>query len=228
MVVVLGALLLVVGAVAGYLAVRSPRGEPAVRIQQTADAALLSRTAPDLSGAAPEARNDAGVEVAPVARGDVGPPPKAGKKARPRVTLRPRVRPGHLSVSAPRPGAVFLGTKLLGALPLEQAQLRAGAHVVTVRSIKLGYSMTRQVKVKAGEHQRLQLTPRKGTIRILVHPWARVTLDGRLLGISPLDPVQVYEGPHRLVFENKGLKVTRRRTVMVEPGKVVLVREVLK
>jgi serine/threonine-protein kinase len=121
-----------------------------------------------------------------------------------------------------------MGAKLLGSLPLERAKLRSGTHLLTVRSPKLGYAMTHRVTVRAGEHQRLRLTPRKGTIRILVNPWARVTLDGRLLGITPLQPVQVYEGPHRLVFENKKLSVTQRRTVKVEPGKAVVVRLVLK
>jgi hypothetical protein len=64
----------------------------------------------------------------------------------------------------------------------------------------------------------------EGTLRILVDPWAKVTLDGKLLGITPLKPVKVSEGVHELVLENDELKVKQRRKVKVKAGQVSEVR----
>ena len=141
------------------------------------------------------------------------------------TTPRPTRKVGYLSVDAPGPGEVLLGRKPLGPLPLAKATVPAGRHRVTVRSAKRGYELSRDVFVGAGKHVSQTFTVGEGTIRILVHPWAKVTLDGRLLGITPLRPMKVAEGTHELVLENSDLKVKRRQTVVVKPGQKVLAGE---
>jgi eukaryotic-like serine/threonine-protein kinase len=64
----------------------------------------------------------------------------------------------------------------------------------------------------------------EGTLRILVDPWAKVTLDGKLLGITPLKPVKVSEGVHELLLENDELKVKQRRKVKVKAGQATEIR----
>ena len=127
---------------------------------------------------------------------------------------------GRLSVSALLPGTVHIDGKRVGSLPLKFHRLPVGQHRIQVRGTKHRYTMSQTVEVKAGGHQQLQLTPKKGTIRILVRPWAKVTLDGKALGTTPLPPVTVYEGPHSVVLENKDLQVTKRKRVQVKPGQV--------
>jgi hypothetical protein len=145
-------------------------------------------------------------------------PPDAALVAR--APARPARKVGYLSVEAPGPGEVYLGRKLLGPLPLAKTAVPAGRHRITVRSTGRGYQLSRDVVVGAGKYLPQSFTVGEGTIRVLVHPWAKVTLDGKLLGITPLKPIKVPEGVHELVFENSDLKLKRRQKVRVQPGQV--------
>jgi hypothetical protein len=135
-------------------------------------------------------------------------------------TPRPARKTGYLSVEAPGPGEVYLGRKLLGPLPLAKTAVPAGRHRITVRSAQRNYQLSRDVVIGAGKYVPQSFTVGEGTIRILVHPWARVTLDGKLLGITPLKPIKVPEGAHELIFENSDLNLKRRQRVQVKPGQV--------
>ena len=84
--------------------------------------------------------------------------------------------------------------------------------------------MQRRVQVKSGQTTSLQLIPRKGRIRVLVRPWAQVTLDGRDLGVTPLPPIEVYEGNHTLMLENASLKSRRQRSLTVQPGQELVIK----
>jgi serine/threonine protein kinase len=159
--------------------------------------------------------------------------PKPRVRPKPKVvTPKPRVRPklklGHLSIVAPGPGLVYDGRRWIGTLPLRRAQLKPGVHKLRILSTKRGYTMYRRVTVVAGTHQQLNLNPGKGTINLLVHPWAKVTLDGRSLGITPLDPIKVYEGLHTLVLTNNKLGKRERRRIVVKAGRVVRVKVIFK
>jgi len=106
--------------------------------------------------------------------------------------------------------------------------LPAGTHRLEVRSQKLAYSVSRQVTVQPGGQHKLRIAPAQGTITVLAHPWAKVTLDGRLRGITPLQPIKAYEGPHVLVIENSDLKVRRVKRVQLKPGQAAVIKVVLE
>ncbi len=146
-------------------------------------------------------------------------PPRPKPDMRVRKPPPPRPKTGQLSVSCTLSGEVLNGRKKLGKLPLRGATLRPGSHRILVRSRRLGYAIYRTVNIKAGGHQRLSIAPRKGTLILKVRPWAKVTLDGKSLGTTPLPPKKVYEGFHVLVLTNDNLKVKKRMRVKVEPGK---------
>jgi len=148
------------------------------------------------------------------------------KKRDARVAKRPPPRPktGLLSVTATVSGEVLLGRRRLGTLPLKEAPLKPGRHRLQVRSRRLGYSIYRTVTLKAGGHQRLHIAPRKGTISIKVRPWAKVTLDGKALGTTPIPSRKVYEGYHVLVLTNDNLNVKKRMRVKVDPGKETVLK----
>ena len=84
--------------------------------------------------------------------------------------------------------------------------------------------MIRRIIVKPGAQRTWRITPAKGTIKVLVHPWAKVFLDGKEVGITPLKPLSVYQGAHTLRLENSppGQKKTVR--VVVRPGKTKVVK----
>jgi serine/threonine protein kinase len=180
--------------------------------RQQPDAAAAQVSAPDAKRAEP----DPDAKTA-----EPAPDPQT---ADPRPGHRPPRPPGFLSVDAPTPGEVQIGRWRLGPLPLVKRRVPAGTHRLVVHSKKLGYRMQRAVTVRPGGEHQLQLTPAKGTIRVLVHPWAKVTLDGVLRGVTPLKPISVYEGPHVLVLENSDVKQKQRVRVKVTPDKESLVK----
>jgi len=211
--------LLLIGAAAALVAALWPTPPPsstregpprAVQHPVRVDARAEPRAAP---------RADMAISVAPDSR------PARPVKVRP---THPRPASGFVWVDAPTPGEVLVGGKRLGELPLIKKPLPAGTHRLEVRSQKLAYSVSRQVTVRRGGEHKLRIAPGQGTIAVFAHPWAKVTLDGRLRGITPLQPIKAYEGLHVLVLENADLKVRQVKRVQLKPGQAALIKVVLE
>jgi serine/threonine-protein kinase len=60
-------------------------------------------------------------------------------------------------------------------------------------------------------------TPAAGQLQIAVRPWAEVFLDGRLLGTTPLDRIQLAAGQHVLKLRHPAFE-SLERTVSVKSG----------
>ena len=63
-----------------------------------------------------------------------------------------------------------------------------------------------------------------GTLRVAVTPWAEVTVDGHVLGVTPLSPVDLGEGAHQVALKNGDLGVVAKRRVIVSPNKETLLK----
>ncbi|HEX2568305.1 MAG TPA: protein kinase [Polyangia bacterium] len=63
----------------------------------------------------------------------------------------------------------------------------------------------------------------QGTLRIQVEPWGQVWLDGRLLGLTPLKPIEAPPGAHVIVAKNPTLG-ERSTRVTLGPGEGRLVK----
>jgi serine/threonine-protein kinase len=138
---------------------------------------------------------------------------------------RPVTRPkGFLSVRAPAPAEVLINGRPVGGVPLSRAEVRPGSYTLQVRSATMGYAITRAIDLQPGGHLDVRLTPRKGTLRILVRPWATVVLDGKPLGTTPLAPASLYEGPHRLELTNDKLRARKVVQIQVRPGREEVVK----
>jgi hypothetical protein len=59
--------------------------------------------------------------------------------------------------------------------------------------------------------------PPYGVLRVTARPYARVELDGKDLGFTPLNLPKVREGEHRLVLHREGYSRVAT-TVVVKPG----------
>ena len=149
----------------------------------------------------------------------------AGPDATTPPVIRPKLAPrGFVSVNGASHGEVYHRGRRLGGLPLRRRALEPGRYTLTVRSRRLGYQLTRQVVVRAGAHASVEAAPRRGRLKVLVRPWARVYLDGKDVGLTPIPVRQVYEGPHKLRFHNSKLKRTERRSVVIRPDREVVVK----
>ena len=59
----------------------------------------------------------------------------------------------------------------------------------------------------------------KSSLDLRVTPYADVFVDGRLLGTTPLKPIELTPGVHKLLLVNEALDVRRAMQVTLEPGK---------
>ena len=54
-------------------------------------------------------------------------------------------------------------------------------------------------------------------LQIVVHPWAEVSVDGRLVGTTPMDRVPLPAGAHTLSLRHPAYEALVR-SVMIKPG----------
>lgn len=64
----------------------------------------------------------------------------------------------------------------------------------------------------------------RGTLRLLVNPWAEVRVDGEVLGPTPLPPIALSPGRHTVVLSNDSLSARRTLQVSIHPGDETVLR----
>jgi serine/threonine-protein kinase len=57
----------------------------------------------------------------------------------------------------------------------------------------------------------------KGTLIVIVRPWAEVTINGRSIGTTPMKPLTLPTGRHSVVLNHPSFKPVRRK-VTVDAG----------
>lgn len=62
-----------------------------------------------------------------------------------------------------------------------------------------------------------------GTLRIVVLPWADISIDGRAVGHTPLKPLSLGPGDHIVRIENPGYHVLQRK-VTIRPGQTTILQ----
>ncbi|MFZ5470793.1 MAG: serine/threonine protein kinase [Myxococcota bacterium] len=71
---------------------------------------------------------------------------------------------------------------------------------------------------------RVRKKPKPGRVTVRVNPWAEVFYEGKRLGITPMPAVEVPAGVATFTLRNKELKVTRKVSVRVPAGGVVVLK----
>jgi serine/threonine-protein kinase len=87
---------------------------------------------------------------------------------------------------------------------------------VTVKNSSYDYSV--QVKIRPGERRTERITVPRGTLALRIRPYADVFIDGRHVGLTPMPPVSLSPGRHRVRLVNNSLNRSILRTVTVRPG----------
>jgi serine/threonine-protein kinase len=103
-------------------------------------------------------------------------------------------------------------------------RLSPGHHRVVVSSPLYAYPRTLEVDLRPRESATRVIARGRGTLRVAVTPWAEVTIDGRVLGVTPLAPVDLGEGAHQVALKNGELGIVAKRHVTVTPGKETLLK----
>jgi hypothetical protein len=118
---------------------------------------------------------------------------------------------------------VAIDGRKVGATPV-RAELSPGAHTVVWRDERSGSSHTRVVRVSSGKRSVERWAPRHGTISFRILPYARVFVDDKLVGTTPMEPLSLIEGRHHVRLLNPENNRTDVRTVDVAPDADTAVR----
>ena len=161
----------------------------------------------------------AGVLVSRLLGGREGEPARSGPAASARAGT------GRV-VFFTEPGAtVFVnGDPVATAGPDGEAgplELAPGELVVRVTHEALGFERQRALAVEAGQNYQVEIRARHGWLRLAVAPWARVTIDGKEFGLTPLPKISLLEGAHRVVLENADIGRRHRATVRILAGEEI-------
>ena len=155
----------------------------------------------------------------------------------------PRVLPSVVEKSSsiavetePAGAHVTVDGKPAGTAPLTVGEVVAGVYVV--EASLAGYSSVKRSVTVSGEGDRLMVVltlPQKrekiaeapkGKLTLSTDPWTHVSLNGKLLGDTPLIEVSLPSGRHRLQLTNEQAKIDVAIEVEVKPGQ--LTKKVLR
>jgi serine/threonine-protein kinase len=78
----------------------------------------------------------------------------------------------------------------------------AGNHTVRGKDKATGIDVTRQVTVPQGTTRSVSIEVGKGSLLIESPPDCEVMVDGRKVGVTPLPPLEMYEGKHAIVVRH--------------------------
>ena len=156
--------------------------------------------------------------------------PRAAKRAARRMTAPTKAQPGAVRQRRPwrRGAAAAAATVVLGVtvaltarfdepapLPTAAAapapatrDVEPAAAPAVARASPAPLSTPRPRPAKVAEHQE------KARLDVRVRPWGDVIVDEQAIGVTPIEPVEVLPGKHRVVAVNASLN--RRKVVNVE------------
>ena len=109
------------------------------------------------------------------------------------------VRPnGFLSSATSTGGSVTSSSPVVMKSPFGLVSATAGRHALTLSDQAKGINQTRVVTVKKDGVTSMHLTVGRGTLSVRAPQGARVIVDGRVVGSSPVDDLHLFEGTHHL------------------------------
>jgi serine/threonine protein kinase len=154
---------------------------------------------------------------------DASPPPANPTSSTPTPAPDPKPRPkprpttGTIVVSSVPPVALYIDGKKVG-VGKGSLEVKAGTHRVKAKDSSKGINTSRKVRVRGGETQRVAFEIGKGKLLLSAPTGALVYLDGRKIGVAPLNPYTVYEGSHVLTVKREIGGPEYKRKFSVRPG----------
>jgi serine/threonine protein kinase len=111
-----------------------------------------------------------------------------------------RGRGAALLVESDPPARLVLGGQERGTTPVRLVDMSPGELELELRAPELGFRKTVAVKLTEGDNGRLRVQGEKAKLQLQISPWARVLLNGREVGHTPLPPMEVWEGRHLITL----------------------------
>jgi hypothetical protein len=124
---------------------------------------------------------------------------------------------GGLRVAAPIELHVLEGERVVGSTTDGPIIIAAGPHEFDFVNSAIGFRVRQTVDVKAGQITSFAVAVPNGILNINAQPWAAVSIDGKVVGETPIGNLSVLPGEHEIVFSHPQLG-ERREKVNVRPS----------
>lgn len=119
---------------------------------------------------------------------------------------------------------VYLDGEKIGVTPLAKHALAAGPHKVSLRNEAMAARRDLVVNVKPNEDVVQAIVFPMGKLAIRVQPWAKVSLNGKPVGTTPMEPLDIAAGRHEVRLENAQLSKDEKHPVVIKEGKQEIIK----
>ena len=119
---------------------------------------------------------------------------------------------------------VYHKGKKLGTTPMTTIRLQEGVHKLILKNPLLNIKKPITVKIVADEvHKEIVDISKgmKGKLKINVRPWAYVYVDGKEMGMTPLEPLELMVGEHVVLVKNGKLAEERSFRILIRANEVI-------
>lgn len=82
-----------------------------------------------------------------------------------------------------------------------------------------GFERSRSITVQNGQNYQVEIPGRHGWLRVAVAPWARVRIDGKDMGLTPLPKLTLFEGVHEVELVNPDISRRYKGIVRIIAGR---------
>jgi hypothetical protein len=210
----LGLVIILEGAVIAALVMRRPAAPEAVQTQEPAPARLAATASGPLTPIPEDEQRVPTPEPPSPAPPVQAQRPPSAPRPDPIAEAARNQRSGGVQLQTHVELKVLEGDKVLGSSADGPIVATAGTHVLDLINAGLGLRIRRPVTFRAGEITRLDIAIPPGRVSVNAQPWGEVSIDGKVVGETPLANLSVPIGEREFVFRHPELG-ERRQTVTV-------------
>jgi hypothetical protein len=125
-----------------------------------------------------------------------------------------RERRGGLRLISPIELQVLEGERVLGSSADGPVVTTGGRHELDFVNNALGYRLHQTVDIKAGQIIPLKISPPDGRVSVNAVPWAQVSINGKLIGETPLGNLPLPAGEHEVTFRHPQLGEQTQKVIV--------------
>jgi PEGA domain len=125
-----------------------------------------------------------------------------------------RERRGGLRLSSPIELQVLEGERVLGSSADGPVVTTGGRHELDFVNSALGYRSHQVVDIKAGQIVPMKISPPDGRVSVNAVPWAQVSINGKLVGETPLANLPLPVGEYEIAFRHPQLGEQKQKVIV--------------
>jgi hypothetical protein len=125
-----------------------------------------------------------------------------------------RASRGGLRLSSPIELQVLEGERVLGSSADGPVVTTGGRHELDFVNSAFGYRSRQVVDIKAGQIVPLRISPPDGRVSVNAVPWAQVSINGKVVGETPLGNLPLPVGEHEITFRHPQLGEQTQKVIV--------------